>query len=272
MDSAATNSASGPRWSSFAVLVGMALLLAACQQTGSQANPASTLATATTSSTPTSTSTTTSPPTTSSTTLAETVPSEATTTTEPTYIAEIVEIDDTVRARMASSWREGCPVPLENLRYVRLSHYNYEGEVQTGELVLHEDVAEGVVAAFQDLFDQQFPIDRMELVDNFEADDDASMRANNTSAFNCRSTTGGSRWSEHAFGAAIDINPLVNPYVSTGKVYPSEGAAYADRHEGIVGGIYPDDATVTALGDQGWLWGGYWSSGKDYQHFSISGR
>jgi len=275
-----TGSKTKSRWPLLALVVAVALVLAACQASSSEAGPTNTsLSTvgAAKSVTPPATTTprpttTLAAPTTTSVAQAETIPSDETTTTEPVYETDIVEISSEIRDRMSTSWREGCPVPIEDLRYVTLSHYDFEGRIQTGELIVHKDVADGIVAAFAELFEQKFPIARMELVDNYGADDNASMQANNTSAFNCRAVTGGSRWSEHAFGTALDINPLMNPYVKGNMVYPSEAAAFADRHEGIVGGIYAGDATVTALGDQGWKWGGYWSSSKDYQHFSMSGR
>jgi hypothetical protein len=133
-------------------------------------------------------------------------------------------------------------------------------------------VADDMVRIMGFLFEAGFPIDRMEPVDVYDGDDDLSMAANNTSAFNCRAVTGGSRWSEHSYGMAIDVNPLVNPYVTGGIVLPPEGAEFADRSLDTQGMIHDGDVVVTAFGDHGWHWGGYWSSPKDYQHFSTSGR
>ena len=109
-------------------------------------------------------------------------------------------------------------------------------------------------------------------IDVYDGSDDASMAANNTSAFNCRAVTGGSSWSEHSYGTAIDVNPLVNPYVRGNTVLPPEGSRYADRTRDDPGMIHSGDSTVEAFSARGWIWGGTWSSPKDYQHFSTSGR
>ncbi|HZK59244.1 MAG TPA: M15 family metallopeptidase, partial [Cryobacterium sp.] len=132
---------------------------------------------------------------------------------EPMFTWAISEITDDVAARMAASWRPGCPVPLEDLRLVTVDVIDFDGAVQTGELVVHADSAEAMVSVFSVLFAERFPIRQMRLVDEFGADDSASMAADNTSAFNCRAITGGTAWSEHAYGRAIDINPVENPYV-----------------------------------------------------------
>jgi hypothetical protein len=173
---------------------------------------------------------------------------------------------------LPSSWREGCPVGVEALRAVEVSHFGFDGEVHAGTLVVATEVAEDIVEIMFTLFTNAFPIERMEPVDVYEGDDDLSMAANNTSAFNCRPVTGGSSWSEHSFGSAIDVNPLVNPYVIGGTVLPPEGAAYADRNLDAPGMIHDGDLVVEAFATHGWIWGGTWSSPKDYQHFSTSGR
>lgn len=169
------------------------------------------------------------------------------------------------------SWREGCPVPLEHLRYLTVSHVDMDGAVRTGELVVHQDVVEPVLGAMRDLYEMGFPITQMRLVADFGGDDDASMRADNTSAFNCRTIAGTDRWSNHAYGQAIDINPLRNPYVRGGSVDPPEGAAYADRSNRRPGMLHAGSPAVAAFTDRGWDWGGSWSSGQDYQHFSATG-
>ena len=174
-------------------------------------------------------------------------------------------------ADLPSSWREGCPVGVEALRAVEVSHFGFDGKVHTGTLVVATEVAEDIVEIMFTLFANAFPIERMEPVDVYEGDDDLSMAANNTSAFNCRPVTGGSSWSEHSFGSAIDVNPLVNPYVVGGTVLPPEGAAYADRSLDAPGMIHDGDLVVETFATHGWIWGGTWSSPKDYQHFSTSG-
>ena len=191
-------------------------------------------------------------------------------TTEPpaAFEAAISPIDATTADRMSSSWRVGCPVDLDDLRLIEVSHFTFDGENTTGELIIHEDAAEDIVGVFELLFADAFPIERMELVDVYEADDDASMAANNTSAFNCREVAWQPGvWSNHAYGKAIDINPLVNPYVSSTQLLPPEGAVYADRSVRVVGGVYAGDPIVDAFAEIGWTWGGTWSNAKDWQHF-----
>jgi len=172
---------------------------------------------------------------------------------------------------MSRSWRPGCPVPLEDLRYVTVSHRTFEGTTAVGELVVHADVADGLVTVFADLYRQGYPIRQMRLVDEFAADDDASMAADNTSAFNCRAVTGGSGWSEHAFGRAIDVNPVENPYVSGSFVAPPAGRAFLGRPD-QPGVLHAGDPAVSAFAARGWQWGGLWRRPVDYQHFSTTGR
>jgi D-alanyl-D-alanine carboxypeptidase len=155
---------------------------------------------------------------------------------------------------------------------VDVSHIGYDGEVHTGRLIVAGEVASDIVEIMSRLFEAGFPIERMEPVDVYDGDDDRSMAANNTSAFNCRAVTGGSSWSEHSYGSAIDVNPLVNPYVTGATVLPPEGATYADRDLDAPGMIHAGDAVVETFAAYGWAWGGNWSSPKDYQHFSTSGR
>ena len=174
---------------------------------------------------------------------------------------------------MVHSWREGCPVGLDELRIITLNYWNFNGSISAGELVVHEDHADDMVQVFSRLFDAQFPIERMELVDAFAGDDDLSMAANNTSAFNCREIAARPGvWSNHAFGAAVDINPLQNPFVTDSGVFPPGGAAFVDRSVQVTGGIYPGDAVTAAFAEIGWGWGGDWNTVKDWQHFSANGR
>lgn len=190
----------------------------------------------------------------------------------PVFDASVGPITDELAERMTpTSWREGCPVPLEDLRLVTVDHVTFEGTVATGEIVVHADVADGVVDVFEALFAAQYPMRSMRLVDDFGGDDTASMNADNTSAFNCRAITGGTAWSEHAYGRAIDLNPVENPYVIGDHVAPSAGREFAHRPD-APGVIQPDDVVVRAFAEAGWHWGGYWDRPIDYQHFSVSGR
>ncbi|MBM7773115.1 hypothetical protein JOD54_003319 [Actinokineospora baliensis] len=190
-------------------------------------------------------------------------------TTEVDAVAPYVAIIRPVTAeRLGKSWRPGCPVGPEGLALVTMSTIGFDGRVHRGELVVAKDVAVEVATAFGELYRARYPIERMLTVEKYDADDDKSMAANNTSAFNCRPITGGTRWSNHSYGRAIDINPVVNPYISgSGAVYPPNGAPYVDRTRTDPGLIHADDATVRTFERRGWDWGGYWTTPIDYQHF-----
>ena len=205
--------------------------------------------------------------------------SQLPTTSQPTAVTPdrfqvtVSAIDHATAARMSESWRPGCPVPLDELRLITLSHWGFDGRAVPGELVVAAEYADRIVSVFRRLFEERFPIESMRLVDEFGGDDDRSMAANNTSGFNCRPATGSNRWSEHAYGRAIDINPIQNPYVTrSGAVLPPAGAAHTSRDAATPGLIAHDGPVVDAFHEIGWIWGGNWSSGKDYQHFSATGR
>jgi hypothetical protein len=214
----------------------------------------------------TSSSTPTSLTTSTSTTPTTAVP---TTTVAPAFVSSATT---PTASDLSASWRPGCPVAPGDLRILSLSHWNYAGSVSTGKLVVAAGLANQVVDIFRDLYEAGFPIERMELVDKYDGDDNLSMAANNTSAFNCRLVTGGSTYSEHSYGRAIDINPLVNPYVKGSTVLPPAGSAYVDRSLDAPGMIHANDEVVQAFAARGWIWGGTWSSLKDYQHFSTTGN
>lgn len=182
-------------------------------------------------------------------------------------------IEGDVRARIVGvSWRAGCPVPLGDLRYLRVGYWDDGGNAQVGELVVHADVVSDVRSAFAAMYTARFPLTSLRLVDDFGGDDDASMAVDNTSAFNCRPVAGTSRWSQHAFGRAIDINPLRNPYVEADRVSPVQGTPYADRADVRPGMIIEAGPVVAAFDALGWGWGGRWAGGADYQHFSAAGN
>jgi D-alanyl-D-alanine carboxypeptidase len=170
------------------------------------------------------------------------------------------------------SWRPGCPVHLRDLRLLTLSHWRFDGKVRTGRLIVHADVAREMVDVFRTLYRARFPIRRLVPVDAYGASDFRSIEADNTSAFNCRYVEGTSRWSEHAYGRAIDVNPIENPYVSGGRTSHAASVPYLDRSRRRPGTAYEGGTLVRAFDAIGWGWGGRWSSVKDYQHFSASGR
>jgi hypothetical protein len=183
-------------------------------------------------------------------------------------------IDAATRERMSGvSWHRGCPVGLDELRLLTVSHWGFDGGVHRGRLVVNRDAAAAMLGAMRTLFQLHYPIRQMRLVDAYGADDHRSMAADNTSAFNCRFVAGsGGDWSEHAYGRALDLNPLENPYVTeSGYVSPPAGAPYADRSRHAQGLIHRGGPVVAAFAAAGWEWGGNWPWPKDYQHFSATG-
>jgi len=189
---------------------------------------------------------------------------------EELFIVEKIGAD--VKDRIyGKSYGENCDVPFEDLRYIRVLHKNFKGETQLGEMIVNKSVAEDVVDIFKELYDADYKIERMVLVDEYNADDNASMEANNSSAFNFRFIDGTTKRSSHSDGLAIDINPRYNPYVRTidGKhnVLPENGTEYADRSIDNPYYIRKDDVCYKAFTKRGFSWGGEWKNSKDYQHF-----
>lgn len=181
-------------------------------------------------------------------------------------------IEDVSEVLLPHSWRPGCPVPLADLRHVTVTYWGFDDVAHRGQLVVHADHAAGIVSVMERLYAARFPIEQMELIDAYGGDDDASMAANNTSAFNCREVSRRPGvWSQHAFGTAIDVNPVQNPYIlRDGTVLPP--GAVTDRQSNEPGMVISGDVVVEAFASIGWGWGGDWEGVKDYQHFSASGR
>lgn len=178
-------------------------------------------------------------------------------------------IPDAVFQRMqGQSYKKGCPTPRADLRYLRLLHYDAEGIVHEGELVCHKSISADLLAIFKALYEARYPIARMTLVDDYDADDERSMVANNTSCFNYRRVAGRRSLSKHASGCAIDINPLYNPHVrASGVVTPVVAKAYANRAKAFPYKIVRGDLCYRLFRQHGFRWGGDWKSSKDYQHF-----
>ena len=177
-------------------------------------------------------------------------------------------------ADIRHSYRAGCPVGPADLRAVRLTYRGFDGSARTGTLVVNRRVTGDVTRVFQRLYADGFPIRRMRPVSAYRGSDDASMAADNTSAFNCRRAVGSATgsWSMHAYGLAVDVNPRENPYVLGGRVLPPAGRRYLDRTTVRPGMAVAGGALVEAFASAGWSWGGAWSGSPDYQHFSTSGR
>ena len=172
---------------------------------------------------------------------------------------------------LGRTWRPGCPVEPDELRRVELDFVGFDGAIHRGALVVHHDVVDDVIAIFADLQRLRYPIERMQTVDHYHgADDELSMEDNNTSAFNCRRLPGNTGWSLHAYGRAVDLNPLINPYRdSSGDLQPKTAGQYLDRNQQVPGLLRAGDPVVRAFTDRGWRWGGAWRNPVDYQHFEI---
>jgi D-alanyl-D-alanine carboxypeptidase len=192
----------------------------------------------------------------------------------PGFEGSISRIDADTRERMTGvSWRPGCPVGLGELRLLQVDHWGFDRRAHRGRLVVHRSQARAMLRVMRRLHRLRFPIRRMRLVDAYGADDRRSMAADNTSAFNCRFVAGATRWSEHAYGRAIDVNPIENPYVtSSGYVSPPAGAPFARRRRHAQGMVHRGGPVVAAFAAIGWEWGGNWPWPRDYQHFSATGH
>jgi len=176
---------------------------------------------------------------------------------EAPFSGSVSRLDRATRELMtAVSWHEGCPVPLRNLRLVRISYWGFDDEAHAGRLVVHRGWADQILAVFERLYDRRFPIRRVRLVDRYDADDRASMRHDNTSAFNCRYVSGTTTWSQHAYGRAIDINPVENPYVVGSHVSPHRGRSFVGRSDVPPGMVVRHDVVWRAFHRIGWGWGG----------------
>lgn len=177
-------------------------------------------------------------------------------------------------AELRGSYRSGCPVPPRDLRTVRVAHWGFDGRRRVGVLVVNRRVARDVVGVFRRLYAARFPVRRMRPVAAYGGSDTASMAADNTSAFNCRPPVGSGAggWSMHAYGLAVDVNPVENPYLVGGRVLPPAGRPFVDRRRARPGMALAGGVLVRAFEAAGWRWGGRWAGSPDYQHFSTNGR
>ena len=190
------------------------------------------------------------------------------------FKGSIAPISPALATKMTGvSWRPGCPVPLRDLRVVTATHRGFDERDLTGRLIVHRDVAAQILGVLRRLHADGFPIRRMVPIDAYGGSDFRSIEADNTSAFNCRFVDGTSRYSEHAYGRAIDVNPIENPYVTrSGTTSHPASRRYVRRTPFRPGMAVEGRALVRAFDAIGWGWGGRWSGVKDYQHFSASGR
>ncbi len=176
-------------------------------------------------------------------------------------------------AQLGASWHAGCPVGPSQLRRVYVSYVDFDGRAHRGELVVNRLVVRDVEAIFGRLYAARFPIRRMRPISAYGGSDDRSMAADNTSGFNCRYAVapGPKRWSVHAYGEAIDVNTVENPYVEGGRVLPPAGRNYLDRSRYRPGMAVRGGVPVRAFASVGWFWGGRWTASPDWQHFSKTG-
>ena len=176
-------------------------------------------------------------------------------------------------AQLPYSWHPGCPVAPAQLRRVRLSYWGFDGRAHRGAVIVNVSAVGDVVRVFRRLYAARFPIRRMRPIDAYHGRDEPSLEADNTAAFNCRYAVapGPKRWSAHAFGRAIDVNPVENPYLEGGRVHPRRGRAFLDRSRRRPGMAVRGGLLVRAFAGVGWAWGGRWAGSPDYQHFSATG-
>ena len=186
---------------------------------------------------------------------------------------EILPIDEKIFTRIdGKSYKKNCTIPLEDLRYLKVLHKNLDGKILDGELICNVEIAADLTEIFQKLYAENYPIEKISLIDEYNADDELSMRANNSSCFNFRFVSYTQKISLHGYGMAIDINPLYNPYIKMvdGKlsIEPATGAPYVDRTKNFPYKITEDDVCVKIFAEHNFIWGGNcWDDAKDYQHF-----
>lgn len=187
----------------------------------------------------------------------------------------VSDIPDSIWKNMqGKSYTEGCPVEKNDLRYVHVLYVDFAGRTCDGELIVNKLIADDVLDIFRQLYEAEYPIEKIALIDEYDGDDELSMSDNNTSAFNFRTIAGTDTVSKHGMGLAVDVNPFYNPQVKeTGngiKVSPEDAISYADRDVDFLYKIDHDDLCYKLFTEHGFDWGGDWETNKDYQHFEYS--
>lgn len=190
-------------------------------------------------------------------------------------VSSISPINADIKKRMieGNSWKQGCPVGLQNLRYLLIKYLDFQGKTVMGEMIVHQEVASQVVRIFDELYAIGYPIYKMRLVSDYKGSDWQSIEADNTSAFNCRNATGSKKWSKHSHGKAIDLNAIENPYISRkGHISHKASLKYRKRvHRNNSSAdkavLLKHDKATKIFKKYGWEWGGDWPVVKDYQHF-----
>jgi hypothetical protein len=181
-------------------------------------------------------------------------------------------VSSVTAAQLPHSWHRGCPVAPAQLRRLRVTYWGFDRRAHVGTLVVGAGAVPPLVRVFSRLYAARFPIRRMRPVDAYGGNDERSLAADNTAGFNCRYAVapGPKRWSAHAYGLAVDVNPVENPYLVSGRVHPRAGRAYLDRSRYRPGMAVRGGLLVDAFASSGWLWGGRWTGSPDYQHFSAT--
>jgi len=191
----------------------------------------------------------------------------------PAFTSTVSPLTQEMRSAMRGvSWDPDCPVPMDRLAVLEVTHWDFDARARRGHLIVARSVADDLATVFRKIYRERFQIERMRPMHTYGGRELASLNDNNTSAFDCRDVTGGSSWSEHSYGTAIDINPRQNPYVKGSVVLPANGRPWIQRTPVRRGMITPSGVVTRAFNAIGWGWGGNYRSLKDYQHFSASGR
>ena len=255
--------------SAFVALAAAALV--GCQSNGHKTVPLVGSTQATLSAQPQSPAPTPTPTPTATPTPTLTQPKPTPTYDAPPFTSSVATV---TAASLGKSWHAGCPVGPDRLRALTVTYWGFDGRAHTGTLIVATVALAPMREAWRRMYAARFPMRRVTPVSAYGGDDNRSMAADNTSAFNCRYAVanGPKRWSEHAYGQAVDIDPYENPYTLDGRVYPPGATTYTHRSDVRPGMIVPGSAPVRAFSAVGWGWGGRWSSSPDYQHFSASGQ
>ena len=176
-------------------------------------------------------------------------------------------------AELPHSWHAGCPVAPASLRKLSIRYWGFDHRAHIGALVVNTRAVAPLTRVFSQLYGARLPLRRLRPIDAYGGSDERSLEADNTAAFNCRYAVapGTKRWSAHAYGLAVDVDPVENPYLEGGRVHPRAGRAYLDRSHYRPGMAVRGGLLVRAFAAAGWQWGGRWTSAPDYQHFSATG-
>ncbi len=189
------------------------------------------------------------------------------------YAVEFDENSEIFSRIKGKSYKDDCTVPLSDLRYLHVVHVGFDGETHEGEIICNKYIAEDLLVIFEELYEAKYPIEKIKLVDEYDADDEKSMADNNSSSFNFRFISYTKKISKHGYGLAMDINTLYNPYVKTVNgqlsIEPANAAAYVDRSKDFPYKIDKNDLAYKLFKEHGFEWGGAWKNSKDYQHFEV---